>query len=81
MPATSKSQRTAAAIAEHHPEELHARNKGLLDMSKEQLSHFASTPEKGLPAKKGKKGGGVPGNEHFETKLLSESECSIRPRI
>lgn len=78
MPATSKAQKTAAAIAEHHPEELYARNKGLLEMSKEQLSHFASTPEKGLPAKKGK---GVKGNTHYESKLLSESECSIRPRI
>jgi len=68
MPAESKAQRAAAAIAKHHPEELYERNRGLLEMSQEQLSHYASTPEKGLPHKKSK---GVKGNEHFESKLLS----------
>ena len=51
MPAKSKSQRRAAAIAEHAPEELYAKNKGLLKMSKKQLHDFASTKEKGLPVK------------------------------
>jgi hypothetical protein len=37
------------AIAEHHPEKLHAENKGLAEMSHKQLHDFASTPRKGLP--------------------------------
>jgi hypothetical protein len=49
MPAVSKSQREAMAIAEHHPEKLSGKNKGLLKMSKGQLHDFASTKEKGLP--------------------------------
>ncbi len=52
MPAESKAQRIAMAIAEHHPEELYARNKGLKEMSHKQLHDFASTPEKGLPSYK-----------------------------
>ncbi len=39
------------AIAEHHPEKLYKRNRGLLKMSKQQLHDFASTKEKGLPKK------------------------------
>jgi hypothetical protein len=69
MPATSKAQRRLMAIAEHAPEKVRAANRGVLAMSKSQLSDFASTPEKGLPmemnkrkgkggGKKGKKGGG-----------------------
>jgi hypothetical protein len=50
MPAVSKAQRIAMAIAEHHPEELSAKNAGLKEMSHKQLHDFASTPEKGLPA-------------------------------
>jgi hypothetical protein len=49
MPARSTAQRRAMAIAEHHPEELHAANRGLLGMSHQQLHDFASTKEKGLP--------------------------------
>jgi hypothetical protein len=49
MPAESKAQRIAMAIAEHHPEELYERNKGLVDMTHKQLHEFASTSEKGLP--------------------------------
>lgn len=51
MPAVSKKQRIMMAIAKHHPEKLYARNKGVLGMSQEQLHEFASTKEKGLPAK------------------------------
>jgi len=40
------------AIAEHHPEKLKKKNRGLLKMSHEQLHDFAATPEKGLPEKK-----------------------------
>jgi hypothetical protein len=49
MPAESKAQRIAMAIAEHHPEDLNEKNKGLADMTHKQLHDFASTPEKGLP--------------------------------
>jgi len=52
MPSLSKAQRRATTIAEHHPEELYARNKGLLGMSAGQLHDFAATPESGLPQKK-----------------------------
>ena len=49
MPAPSKAMRQASAIAKHHPEKLYKRNRGLLKMSKEDLSDFAETKEKGLP--------------------------------
>lgn len=59
MPAKSKAQRRAMAIAEHHPEELYKRNKGLKKMTRTQLHEFAETKEKKLPEKvkkdKGKK--------------------------
>lgn len=49
MPAKSVNQRKAMAIAEHHPEKLYERNKGLKKMSKGQLSEYAETKEKNLP--------------------------------
>lgn len=49
MPAVSQKQRTAIAIAEHAPDKLYARNRGLLGMTHEQQHDFAATPEKGLP--------------------------------
>ena len=55
MPAVSKKQRQAMAIAEHHPEKLHKKNKGMKKMSKKQLREFATTKEKGLPKKAKKK--------------------------
>lgn len=48
MPAVSKAQQIAMAIAEHEPEKLYARNKGLKEMSHKQLHEFASTSHKGL---------------------------------
>jgi len=48
MPARSKVQQIAMAIAEHHPQRLYKRNKGLLKMSHQQLHDFASTPRKNL---------------------------------
>ena len=56
MPAVSAKQRFAMAIAEHHPEKLYDKDKGMLKMSHGQLHDFAST--KGLP--KMHKGGIVP---------------------
>lgn len=52
MPALSIKQRRAMAIAEHHPDKLKARNRGLLKMTHQQLHDFAATPEKKLPEKK-----------------------------
>jgi hypothetical protein len=52
MPAVSKKQRIAMAIAEHNPKKLYKRNKGLAKMTKGQLHDFATTSEKGLPIKK-----------------------------
>jgi hypothetical protein len=49
MPAVSKKQRRAMAIAEHHPSELSSKNKGLLKMSHQQLHDFTSTRESKLP--------------------------------
>jgi hypothetical protein len=49
MPAVSVAQREVMAIAEHHPEELSAKNAGLKSMSHKQLHEFAAVPEKGLP--------------------------------
>ena len=46
MPAVSEKQREAMAIAEHHPSELYARNKGMKKMTHGQLHDFATT--KGL---------------------------------
>ena len=53
MPAKSKAQRRAMAIAEHHPEESY--HPSMTKMKHSDLHEFASTKEKGLPNKKGKK--------------------------
>ena len=55
MPAKSKAQRKAMAVAEHNPDKLYKRNAGLKKMSKKQLHEFADTKEKGLPKKVKKK--------------------------
>jgi len=55
MPAKSKKQRRAMAIAKHHPSKLYKRNKAMKKMSKKQLHEFAASKEKGLPRKKKKK--------------------------
>jgi len=48
MPAVSKAQQIAMAIAEHNPGKLYKRNRGLTKMSHQQLHEFASTPRKNL---------------------------------
>jgi hypothetical protein len=53
MPAKSEKQRRLMAIALHHPEKLYKKNRGVAEMSKEDLHDFAST--KGLKAKKNRK--------------------------
>lgn len=50
MPAVSKAQQAAMAIAEHEPEKLNPENRGLLKMKKSDLHDFASTPTKHLPS-------------------------------
>jgi hypothetical protein len=49
MPAPSVAARRAWAIAEHNPEELYDRNKGMLKATHQQQHDFASTKEKDLP--------------------------------
>lgn len=51
MPAVSKAQQAAMAIAEHAPEKLSKKNSGLLQMSKPKLREFARTKTSGLPRK------------------------------
>jgi len=53
MPAVSKKQQIAMAIAEHEPEKLYAQNKGMLNMTQSQLHDFAATKRSGLPQSKG----------------------------
>ncbi len=53
MPAKSEKQRRLFAIAEHSPEKLYSRNKGLANLSKRTLHDFASTKEQGVPKQKG----------------------------
>ncbi len=48
MPAKSEKQRQMMAIAEHHPEMLHKRNRGVLSMGEEQLHDFAVAPHRGV---------------------------------
>lgn len=52
MPAVSKKQRVAMAIAEHEPEKLYKRNAGMKKMSREQLHEYASKPGRGKDRKK-----------------------------
>lgn len=49
MPAVSKAQQQAAAIALHHPGKA---KTGMGSMSKTELRKFAETPRKGLPKHK-----------------------------
>jgi hypothetical protein len=51
MPSVSVKQRELMAIAEHHPSEVSAKNRGVLKMSHQQLHDFASTKESSLPEK------------------------------
>jgi hypothetical protein len=51
MPAVSQKQQQAMAIAEHEPNKLYGRNRGLLKMSHKQLHEFASTKRKKLPVR------------------------------
>lgn len=50
--AESIAQQQLMAIAEHHPEKVKKKNRGVLKMSKKQLHGFAATEHMGLPEKK-----------------------------
>lgn len=52
MPARSKDQQEAMAIAEHAPEKLYKRNRGLLKMTTAELHEYVATPRRGLPERK-----------------------------
>jgi hypothetical protein len=47
MPAKSENMRIAAAIAEHEPEKLYKRNRGMLNMSQQQLHDYAKKRKTG----------------------------------
>ena len=49
MPSKSRAEQKMMAIAEHAPEKLYARNRGVLTMSRQQLHDFASGSMKGKP--------------------------------
>jgi hypothetical protein len=49
MPAKSRSQQVTAAIAEHDPSKLYARNRGMASMKLSDLHEFASGSMKGKP--------------------------------
>ncbi len=55
MPSKTEKQREAMAIAEHEPEKLYKRNRGMLNMSHEQLHEFASSVKKHKTVMGGKK--------------------------
>lgn len=54
MPSVSQAQRKFFAWQEHHPDQAAAEGKSV-DMTKNQMRDFASTPDAGLPKKKSKK--------------------------
>lgn len=49
MPSKSIEQQRLMQIAEHHPEEVSKKNRGVLKMSHQQLHDFASGSEKRKP--------------------------------
>lgn len=54
MPARSKAQAIAMAIAEHEPGKLYKRNQGMMSMSHSQMRDFSTTKRTGLPEHIGK---------------------------
>jgi hypothetical protein len=55
MPAVSQKQQQMMAIAEHNPSSLYSKNRGVLNMSHQQLHDFAATKSKKLVVRKGHK--------------------------
>jgi hypothetical protein len=56
MPALSIKMRRLMALAEHNPDKVSEKNRGVLAMSHRQLHDFAATSEKHLPLKKKPRG-------------------------
>lgn len=54
MPAKSQAQQRLMAMALHNPDAIHAENRGVMKLSKEEMKKYASTKSKSLPKKKGK---------------------------
>jgi hypothetical protein len=52
MPATSPAQRRLFAIAEHHPDQLYDKNKGLANLPQNTLHDFAATKESSMPKRR-----------------------------
>lgn len=52
MPAVSQAQQRLMAMAEHDPAEVSPKNRGVLQMSHQQLHDFAATPRSSLPQRK-----------------------------
>lgn len=50
MPSQTEKQRRMMAIAEHEPQKLYKRNRGVLSMTKKQLHEFASSTKSSPPA-------------------------------
>jgi len=77
MPATSENMRIAAAIAEHEPEKLYKRNRGMLKMSKKQLHDYAKKRKTGSQGDPGVETGhceGI-GKSKMSTKHAGEHLC------
>lgn len=55
MPSVSDKQQELMAIAEHSPEKVKAKNRGILKMTHKQLHEFAATKHTGLPERVGKR--------------------------
>lgn len=87
MPAVSESQRRLFAIAEHHPGELHEKNKRLAKLSHQTLHDFAATPDNGLPTRVARKadgkagvGGGMnPGVKPMTNTAFQQNESERSP--
>lgn len=54
MPAISIKMRRLMGLAEHHPEKVQKKNRGVLKMTHQQLHDFAATGEENLPMRKKK---------------------------
>jgi len=80
VPAKSKAQQQAAAVAKHHPEKAKGAAKEMTKMSKKQLHDFAATPSKNLPEHVSKEGldGYLDG---YRTKTAADPETETKEHL
>jgi hypothetical protein len=80
VPAKSKAQQQAAALAKHHPEKAKGAAKEMTKMSKKQLHDFAATPSKNLPEHVSKEGldGYLDG---YRTKTAADPETETKEHL